>query len=315
MSPTKSTLARYNPKILATRSKSAQPSPVRQNAAKDLRRATIDPALIEPELLVEPLPSAQEDAEGTLDQTEAEVEVARLGDQSEKRKTRAFLEDAEDEDDLPETPQKFQNAPDFQDSPPRGMLFSSGARRRKQKEIPPQVSDTVIVEKEQDAIAGVSRPVTRSRLSASSAEPTREKDSRSDALLEQLDEKRNELNALRKELKELRKGMVTLERHIDMTNLTAENDSYRDISGLLYVTCRGSCCNTNFGIDPSPAILNWTSPKRNRLRLPKCQLFSLRFCRSLSHCQIPALDWTMMLQFHHTRRYLTPRHFLVYSLL
>lgn len=231
MSPTKSTLARYNPTILATRSKSAQPSPVRKNAAaRDLRRATIDPALLEKELQVESLPEAAQDEEGGLEQTEADVEVARLG---EKGKNRAYVEDDDDEDDLPETPQKLQNAPEFQDSPPRGMLFSSGARRRKQKEIPVQIPDPVIVEEEQDANAGVTRPVTRSRLSAGSAEPTKEKDSRSDALLVQLDEKRNELNALRKELKELRKGMTTLERHIDMTNLTSENDAYKDISGLL----------------------------------------------------------------------------------
>jgi hypothetical protein len=229
-SPTKASLARYNPRLLASRPRSTQGSPIRPKRTEDQRRITIDPALLK---ISEDQVTAKRvrSVEGTEDPADETASSSRRTEDSIKGPIAAAIDD----EDLPETPQKLQGAAEFQDTPPRGILFHSTPRHRQQRENIAKNTTSgespSTVELEVTAEADVenprSIPLVEARLGPEEGQTT------AVDTLELLDMKRRELSKLQDELQNLRKSLSSLDKHVDLINKTPETEQYVDIMGLM----------------------------------------------------------------------------------
>jgi hypothetical protein len=219
-SPTKASLARYNPSLLDSRPRSTQASPIRPKRMDTQRRVTIDPELLkisEHQVIAKSVGSAEHTGDATADDISGPRAVVN------------------DDEDLPETPQKLQNAPEFQDTPPRGILFHSTPRHGHQREsiAANSTSRESPTNVELEATVGAVKTRTRSDThTKTNSRPDAAPETAADTL-ELLDMKRRELSKLKDELQSLRRALGSLDKHVDLINKTPETERYADIRGLM----------------------------------------------------------------------------------
>jgi hypothetical protein len=257
-SPTRASLARFNPALLPppSRIRASLSSPLKPLSPRRLTAAGGDAlrfvlgdkarkparhtmafgadAAVEHDRLEEVVqdpqdpeeddaPLSNEDVEPAHGDSEPDPQVTPHGRDKVLRPSRASASDSDD--DLPQTPQKLLNDPKFQDTPPRGILYSSTSRRRRTEA---SVPDLTLDSMQQEAIDA-----------GGDTEPNAVEAPRRDALPDQrkaleLEKKQGELYRLEKELEALTADIGDLERHIGLVGSTPEGSQYPDIDGLMY---------------------------------------------------------------------------------
>jgi hypothetical protein len=164
-----------------------------------------------------------EDAEEApaVDATEEEVhapERARRARQDTGDETRMEMD--EEEADLPETPHDGILPGTFQDSPPRGILFSTPRRRkRKEREALKKAISTPAVEEAAPAEELPAYVEQESQLTPG------------EQLI--LEEKQAILARVKEELRELKDETRKYERHIQLDRDTSVDATYKDLDGLM----------------------------------------------------------------------------------
>jgi len=253
-SPTRASLARFNPALLPPPSRIRAslssplkpPSPRRLTAAggdalrfvlgdkagKPARHttafgagATVDQDQQEEaaqDQQEEVAPRSDEDVEPAHEDSEPDPQVTPHGRDKVAGPARASTSDS---DDLPQTPQKLLDDPNFQDTPPRGILYSSTPRRRPTEASLP---DLTLDSMQQEAIdAGGDTEPDAVEVPKRDSLPDQRK-------LAELEKKQGELYLLEKELEALTADIGDLERHIDLVVSTQGGSQYPDVNGLMY---------------------------------------------------------------------------------
>jgi hypothetical protein len=251
MSPTKASLARYNPTLLTPRrARSTQASPIRKEATGDNRRKTVDSDSLQLNgKRKEKVAQEEVTAHGEFEESEGGAENDRWEDNEHQVDSDAHRESmrrdkanpamvVEDDDDLPETPQKLRDAPEFQDTPPRG-IFSSTPRRRKlhrsaSENGQQRNSDDVI-----DQATNAADDNLNTGVAAESQAQTAEVDLPTREMLHMLENKTSELKQVQEEIQRLRKDVGIFEEQLKLNGTGTELQVNDDISAIMYV---GSAC-------------------------------------------------------------------------
>jgi hypothetical protein len=221
LSPTKASLARFNPSLL---------SPSRSSPRRELQRRgsnVLDYVLGRTDAL-----PAQALAKRKTETTESDsssdeasgVNVVNEGEESVEepeygRRNSHFAQEREATDDLPETPHHEKERPEYQDTPPRGILFSTPRRRKRALEA--------ISAAQPDDNAAITGDAT---THAPSEDQYRLPTAEERAVLKA---KTAQLNALRKDMRKLQHEVKSFERHLALQQNTAIDEPYPDVLGLL----------------------------------------------------------------------------------
>jgi hypothetical protein len=244
MSPTKASLARYNPSLLTPRrrAQSTQVSPIRKEAVRDNRRKTVDSDLLRLNGQGMENEAGEDGTSRGIEESAGGAENERSDEDEENVSSNTPREDipgnkaaraaiVDEDDDLPETPQKLREAPEFQDTPPRG-IFSSTPRRRKLKRTNSggklEANSEDVMDQTMDTVADPEKLRTempRQERDAEVDHPTRE-------MLQQLEDKRSELKQMQEELRNLRKDVHMFEGQLQ-TGETGTELGLNDISALM----------------------------------------------------------------------------------
>lgn len=241
-SPTKASLARFNPALLPppSRIRASLSSPLKPATPRRLSAAREDPLLfVLGDKARTPARHTEEPAAGsTVDQDKQEVaprsdEIAASEPQvtphGRVRVARPSRAPSSESDDLPETPQKLLDDPKFQDTPPRGILYNSTPRQQDQTE--PSLPDVTQESMRQEAIdvGGDTEPDTHLYNEAPKRDPVPDPKQSLE-----LEKKRAELYLLEKDLEALDADIVDLELHIGLVSSSKESSKYPDVNGLMY---------------------------------------------------------------------------------
>lgn len=232
-SPTKASLARFNPSLLSLSSSSPRRS--------SQRRASnvLDYVLGRSDLLPEAVEQdTRRSAGGTTGSTTNLDEQSGSDDDQESmdepeanRNITHDRKDREVTDDLPETPQHENERPEYHDTPPRGILFSTPRRRKRALQALPADEP----DEGEASIETLTVNVGELGTTAMSADAEPEERYRPPTAEERavLKAKTAELNALRKEARTLQQEVESFERHFELQQGTAIDDTYPDVNGLL----------------------------------------------------------------------------------
>jgi hypothetical protein len=255
LSPTKASLSRYNPSLLpAPRS-----SPARRErddreqrksnaleyvlgAADDLKGSGQKRKRIDGGEQVDAFENQEADAQLAMEETEPEVQAPenarRARYEIRESHTTQLLD--EDEDDLPETPQKLIS--EWHDTPPRGILYSTPRRRRKQKETQKAaIQEDVNGETVTGAEPPAQEPEARLEVGLTPSEQLA------------LEEKQSELTALRKELRGLEEETRKFEHHIKLNQTIPADAPYKGLDELINLAA-GSNSNSNPAVAIQPPL-------------------------------------------------------------
>jgi hypothetical protein len=234
MSPTKASLSRFNPSLLPPKSKSAANSPVRARLFDQARRKTSNAV---------PLTTSTDVTENLTEGLTETLDItpSKTGRGGNNRAA-AEEEVEEEEDDLPETPQKLLDTPEFKDTPPRGILYSSRERGKRKRDAETVAGSEAILESggpdpeeepEPDRVDSVAESETGLDDTNADVQGNTEADIE---LARSTEEKLTELERLKSKIRSQDHQLRLTEKHINLVTSIAPGKPYKDIQELLSLT-------------------------------------------------------------------------------